>query len=235
MDGLGSALDTLGGRLSGHEAILAPARQPLTFAGLSERIAATRDDLNRLGLGFGDRIAIASRSGPDPLVCCLGVIACAVAAPINPASAADEIRPYFGRIRPKALIVPAGMPSSARDVAREQGVRIIDLESDASAPAGTFTLVGKSTPGADRRWNSENDVGLLLLTSGTTSRPKIVPQKQRQLLAYARNINTLLGYGPSDRTLHLMPLFHAAGLMSSLLVPLLNGVSIVCVDGFDTS
>jgi acyl-CoA synthetase (AMP-forming)/AMP-acid ligase II/lauroyl/myristoyl acyltransferase/acyl carrier protein len=235
MGNLWSAFGALEARLAAHEAILAPGRDPLTFAGLRERIATIRTDLNRLGLGHGDPIAIASRSGADPLVCCLGVMACAVAAPIDPAAPAGELRSYFSRIRPKALIIAAGSASPARDAARAQGVRIIELSGNASARAGMFTLVGDPAPGADTRWNAGDDVSLLLLTSGTTSRPKIVPQKQRHLLAYTRNVNTLFGYGPADRTLHLMPLFHGAGLKSSLLVPLMNGASIVCVDGFETS
>ena len=224
-----------GKRLHDHEAILAPGRDPLTFAGLCKRIAAIRDDLGRLGLRSGDRIAIAARNGPDPVVCCLGVMTWAVAAPIDPALAAEEVRRYFARILPKALIIPAGLHSAAREVARAQGIPTIELASDAAAPAGTFTLVGDSIAGSPPRLNEGDDAGLLLLTSGSTARSKIVPVKHRHVLAFASNINTVLGYGPSDRTLHLMPLFHGAGLNSSLLVPLLNGASVVCVDGFETS
>jgi hypothetical protein len=62
----------------------------------------------------------------------------------------------------------------------------------------------------------------VLHTSGTTSRPKIVPLRQRNLAASARNIAATLALTPQDRCLVIMPLFHIHGLIGALLSSLLR-------------
>ena len=77
------------------------------------------------------------------------------------------------------------------------------------------------------------DAALILHTSGTTSRPKIVPLTHGNLCASARNIVETLSLGPTDRGLHVMPLFHIHGLVAGLLAPLLAGGSVFCAPGFN--
>ena len=73
----------------------------------------------------------------------------------------------------------------------------------------------------------------MLHTSGTTSRPKIVPLRQRNLARSARNIAASLELTAADRSLDVMPLFHIHGIMAGLLAPLSAGGSVVCTPGFD--
>src|SRR5438046_3032959 len=77
------------------------------------------------------------------------------------------------------------------------------------------------------------DVALILHTSGTTSRPKIVPLTHGNLCASARNIVATLSFSATDRGLHVMPLFHIHGLVAGLLAPLLAGGSVFCTPGFN--
>ena len=60
----------------------------------------------------------------------------------------------------------------------------------------------------------ENDVALLLHTSGTTSTPKAVPLTHSNLTASLANTITTYEMQPSDRSLLVMPLFHVHGLMA---------------------
>jgi acyl-CoA synthetase (AMP-forming)/AMP-acid ligase II len=76
-------------------------------------------------------------------------------------------------------------------------------------------------------------VALILHTSGTTSRPKIVPLLQRNLVASARNIGSSLALTPADRCLNVMPLFHIHGLIAAVTSSLAAGASIWCAPGFD--
>ncbi|MGB8434008.1 MAG: AMP-binding protein [Burkholderiales bacterium] len=233
---LWSTLCALAARLGDGDAVLAPGRRALTFAGLRNRIAAIKEDLNRAGIGRGDRVAIVLPNGAEMAVCCVGTIACAVAAPLNPAYTADEFRTYFRRIRPRALIIATDQTTPAREVASELGVPILDLVAETSGPAGTFTLRGAPTADCrDPEWNTGEDLGYVLLTSGTTSEQKLVPVKQKQLMAYALGIQPVLGIGPADRTLLIMPLYHGAGLKSSCLIPLVNCASVVCLPEFEVS
>ena len=83
---------------------------------------------------------------------------------------------------------------------------------------------------------SERDadaIALILHTSGTTSRPKMVPLSQANLAASAANIVATLGLAPSDRCLNVMPLFHIHGLVAPVLATLAAGASVSCSPGFD--
>ena len=90
--------------------------------------------------------------------------------------------------------------------------------------AGTSGGIG--VPGPD-------DVALVLHTSGTTSRPKIVPLRQRNLGCSAAGIAESLHLTAADRSLNVMPLFHIHGLLAGLLAPLSAGGSVAATGGFD--
>ena len=80
---------------------------------------------------------------------------------------------------------------------------------------------------------SPDDVALILHTSGTTSRPKIVPLSQHNVATSAQNIARTLEFSAADRALNVMPFFHIHGLIAGLLAPLSRGGSVFCTPGFN--
>ena len=74
---------------------------------------------------------------------------------------------------------------------------------------------------------------MILHTSGTTSRPKIVPLSQANVTKSAENSATSLAFTAADRGLNIMPLFHIHGLIAGLLAPLSRGGSVFCTPGFN--
>ena len=86
-----------------------------------------------------------------------------------------------------------------------------------------------TTPEYTRR----DDVALVLHTSGTTSRPKIVPLTQGNICASAENIRTTLALTARDRCLNVMPLFHIHGLIAAILASISAEASIFCTPGFN--
>src|SRR5262249_58583774 len=112
---------------------------------------------------------------PEMAVAFLSVAACAVCAPINPAYAAEELERYFADLHPHALITQAGSDSPARRAALSRDVQILELSSASHAAAGLFTLAGDKRRAAPQEPIEGGDTAPLLPTSGTTSRPQIVP------------------------------------------------------------
>ncbi|HEY5677428.1 MAG TPA: AMP-binding protein, partial [Myxococcales bacterium] len=101
---------------------------------------------------------------------------------------------------------------------------------------GTFTLEPPGAPrGPVRRggFGEGDDIALLLHTSGTTSRPKLVPLLQRNVLASARHIAETLALTPADVCLNVMPLFHIHGLMAATLASIFAGARVCCSPGFN--
>ncbi|MCP5112210.1 MAG: AMP-binding protein, partial [bacterium] len=156
-------------------------------------------------------------------------------APLNPAYREEEFRFYLSDLNARAMIAPRGVPTPARDAAHELGIRVIELEIPPEAPTGVFRLIGENTLNAPPGLPGPEDVALVLHTSGTTSRPKIVPLSHANLIASARSIADTLQLSPSDRCLNIMPLFHIHGLVGAALSSLTSGGSLVCTTGFDAS
>ena len=74
---------------------------------------------------------------------------------------------------------------------------------------------------------------MILHTSGTTSRPNIVPLTQANVWKSAHNTARTLELTERDRALNVMPLFHIHGLIAGLAAPLFCGGSVFCTSGFD--
>jgi acyl-CoA synthetase (AMP-forming)/AMP-acid ligase II len=167
---------------------------------------------------------------------CFVSAACGVAtAPLNPAYRADEFEFYLADLQAKALIVEHDSTSPAIEVAQRLGVRILDLT--AGTAAGDFTLRARDgasgMPAAHGGPAAPDDTSMVLHTSGTTSRPKIVPLTQRNLCASAGHIARTLQFTPADRGLNIMPLFHIHGLIAGVLAPLAAGSQVFCTPGFN--
>jgi acyl-CoA synthetase (AMP-forming)/AMP-acid ligase II len=202
-------------------AITAPERPPITFDQLRRLTARIVASLNAKSISRNDRVAIVLPNGPDMACTFLGVASGATAAPLNPAYTEDEFTFYLSDIRAKALIVEAGSTSPAIGCAKNLGIQVIELEMLCSSIA------------SEPIFAKEQDVALVLHTSGTTSRPKIVPLTQTNIVVSAGNIVRTLALTASDVNLNIMPLFHIHGLMAGLLAPLLAGGTVFATPGFN--
>ena len=232
-----TVLELIGTGAGAATAFSAPGEPALSYEGLREQIRATVAAYNAMGIGRNDRIAIVLDNGPEMAVAFMSVAAGATSAPLNPAYRAEEFEFYLSDLNAKGLIVQAGSGSPAVDVARKLGVRIIELQPTRERGAGSFTI--RDTSGAQPAapaaagFAQADDVALVLHTSGTTSRPKIVPLTHRNVCASARNIRGFLSLEAQDRGLNIMPLFHIHGLIAGVLAPLSAGGQVCCTPGFN--
>ncbi len=231
-------LDLLSHGADAAPAISAPSRPPLTFAALRSLIGTTIGQLNALGIGRNDRVGIVLANGPEMATCYMACACGVTSAPLNPAYRADEFEFYLNDLNAKALIVEQNSASPAIAVAQKLGVRIIDLVVDLAQGAGNFSLVPRESavalsPAQQGGYAQPGDVSMVLHTSGTTSRPKIVPLSQSNLVASATNIRNTLQFTAKDCGLNVMPLFHIHGLIAGVLAPLAAGSQVFCTPGFN--
>ncbi|MCA3425770.1 MAG: AMP-binding protein [Roseomonas sp.] len=213
-------------------AIRAPGRPALSYAGLRDLAAGTIARLNGIGIGRNDRVAIVLPNGPEMAAAFIAIGAGATTAPLNPAYRADEFNFYLTDLKAKALVVQKGVATEARDVAAKLGVAVLELVPGENA--GSFTLEGGAPAQAAKPGAAEaGDIALVLHTSGTTARPKIVPLSQANICASARHIGATLALSPADACLNIMPLFHIHGLIAAVLSSLGAGGAVICTPGFD--
>jgi acyl-CoA synthetase (AMP-forming)/AMP-acid ligase II len=149
----------------------------------------------------------------------------AVVAPLDPSLTAHEAAATLARLAPRLLLVPPGTDGCIAAVARRLGIPVVDTER---------LEVGGTGPAAQTLATPEPESPAMLVeTSGTTGRPKLIRITHGQLAASAANLARFLRFSPVDRSLDVMALFNIGGSISSLLLPLHAGSSVVCPPSLD--
>jgi acyl-CoA synthetase (AMP-forming)/AMP-acid ligase II/acyl carrier protein len=216
-------------------AILAPGRPPLGYDALLRQIERAGEAFAAMGFGRGQRVALALPNGPEMAAATLSAMSWATCAPLNPASDEALCRALLEKMRAAALIVADGAEPPAARAARALGLPIVRLAFARDDPAGIFSLSSDATRAAVVAERPRlDDVALLLPTSGTTARPKIVPLTHRIQVGAFVSRARLMGLKSADRCLCVVPLFTASGIKRNLGPALAAGASIVCTPGFDS-
>ena len=205
-------------------AFVAPAAEPVSYERLATHGQGVANVLRANGIRRIDRVAVVLPNGPELAGAFVGIASAAAFAPLNPAYREAELDFYLSDLDAKALVTGRGVDSLARELAAARGLPVLELPELGSLES---EAAGK-TEDAVR----PDDVALVLHTSGTTSRPKMVPLTHSNLCASARNIAGSLRLEPQDRCLNVMPLFHIHGLVGAVLSSLWSGGSVVCTPGF---
>ena len=200
-------------------------------------MAATVARLNAMGVGREMAVAIVLPNGPEMASAFICIAAGATTAPLNPNYRQQEFEFYLQDLDADLLVVQANDDTPARAAAEKLNIPIATLEYSADDPAGTFTLNGDESSEPLKLKQSgfatEDDVALVLHTSGTTSKPKIVPLTHGNVCSSAEHIATSLALVDSDLCLNVMPLFHIHGLIAAVLASLHAGAGICCTPGFN--
>ncbi len=213
-------------------AISAYGRADLTYGLFASLCEETAEALRSRGLARNDKLAIVLPNGPDMAGSFVAAANAVTAAPLNPAYREDEFHFYMEDLKARALLVEEGSTSPAIAAAHRLGIPVLTLHP--AREAGAFTISGGGVGPAVKQGPAEaTDVALVLHTSGTTSRPKIVPLTHMNLLASANNIRNTLRLTEADRCLNIMPLFHIHGLVAAILATLSAGGSVFATPGFN--
>ncbi len=233
MESGGTIRDTLARHRPDSRAILDAEGRAMTYGQLVEQADRTAARLRDAGIGAGDAVASVVANGPHAATSFLSIASSAVAAPLHPGLTQREFRQNLESLQAKAVLLDSDAPPTAAAAARELRVAILHLEPTSSqggfalrAQGDREALPGRQAPGGD------TDAALLLHTSGTTARPKLVPLTEANLTASAASVAETLRLSPADTSLNLMPLFHIHGLVGVLLASLHAGASVVATPGF---
>lgn len=204
----------------------------MSTALLASNIESFARQLRAFGLREGDPVAVVLPNGPEMALAFLGVTAAAVCAPLNPALTRSELEFYLDDLDARAVIVLDGADHEVIAAAVERNISVLSFAlSEQLHDAAQITLAGNVAT-SESSTKFDESVALVLHTSGTTARPKIVPLSHANLAASSRNIATHVQLTNADRCGNIMPLFHIHGLMAGLAAPLSAGGSVLCTTGY---
>ena len=200
--------------------------------GLWREVARTVDALASLGVAAGDRVLVQCDKSVPVLITYLACVHHgAVFLPLNTAYTDAEAQ----------WIVDDAIPTLVlRDPSRKPLAGLHASMTLDGAGRGTWTdAIGANHGGPgehsvfDATERRPDDLAALLYTSGTTGRPKGAMLAQRNLASNAAVLADQWGFGPADRLLHMLPIFHAHGLFVAANTVLASGASMVWLPRFD--
>jgi len=224
----------------------ADGRKPLSLKQLKEFIVS--DKVEVLGLGREDRLCTAIPNGPEAAVCFFAFALRCTFAPLNQGMSRDEYEFEFMDLPAKALIVQTKDSIGEEDqkhcgnavsVARKCKVEKLLELTPSKEFAGLFDL-SKHTAGKPLKGDpmgnpllsvKRGDLALVLHTSGTTKKPKIVPLTHANIACGALCIASTVELSPSDICDNTMPLFHIHGLIVNVLASAVAGAQVICLAG----
>jgi oxalate---CoA ligase len=199
---------------------------PLSYGELAQQIVDVRRILRQAGLGQDARIAIGI---PDSAAAAwsIATTACSAAAiPLDPKLTIVEIERCFRSLRPNAVLLPRGVPSSARIVAERWSVPIIEAAPSAPGRLDLALSAPRIAPPSADEDPDPNKPAFILHTSGTTADPNLVPFSHGNVLASAERIQNWFGLTSEDRCLNVSPVYYSHALTTTVLPPLLTGGSV---------
>jgi crotonobetaine/carnitine-CoA ligase len=208
----------------------------LTFAATAARVARIVDRLTDAGLCRGDLVVVTARTTPPYLLCWLA-LAClgAVTVPTDPSARRDELAALLAQVRPSALVTDAdvlaglGADPTQRDGGPVAVPRVLDIGEvvgDWRAEVAGGTLVPVVSP---------DDLAVLIPTSGTTGRSKLVMQTHRAYAMAGEGFPYWMDLTADDRLMTSLPLFHINAPAYSVLGSLACGAGLVLLPRFSAS
>ena len=209
----------------------------LSYAGLAEAMESSAAGFGAAGVGPGDVVPIIARNQVGWVTAMLGLIRVGtLPAAVNWRLAAPEVTALLRLAGPSAVIADAGCAALAR-----QAVAGLEL------PIPILALAGPSADGAPPKLPERPgppperpvtrlqppEPAIMVHTSGTTGRPKLVPLSHQQLITSSVFMKLEVPEAvPGARHLSALPLFHVAGL-ANLSYTLFTGGHLRVLGGFD--
>lgn len=227
-----------------HKVFVTDGRRSLTYRELHASVLRLAAGFHARGWRAGDTVAVQLPNWVEfiEVVAALSRIG-VVAVPIMPIYRRDEVGYVAGHAELRGVIAPATFKNfdylamyrdvrdelreldiliarpddAARDLAAEKdsGIALLD---EARADSATTAKDLPVQPSAD-------DPFVIVYTSGTTSRPKGCVHTFNTYCSGARSLTKAFAYTDSDVQFGPSPITHTTGLVTSVLVPLLNGAS----------
>ena len=208
-------------------------------------------NLKNFGIPYGARVALVLPNGPELCVCLLGTINSYCAVPILLSSNPVEFLNEFKQTKVTAVICQeesAGIQAAAQLLS----IKIIILKPDTNtcglfslAPSpsfnpssstsvlSTYTYVPTLPGFTPLARTPHNEIVLVLQTSGTAGKKKVVPFSLDMIIIGVSCIILSWGLSPQDICLNMMPLYHIGGIVRNLLAPILSGGSLISCSSFD--
>jgi oxalate---CoA ligase len=225
---IGSAIASRAKTAGDSPALVGVGYRDITFSQLLSSISSFAPRLAHAGLGREDRVGLLVPPGVPGGHLVVALASNVTLVPVNPALTVHEIIEMSEVTGLSAVVIPQWLETAARSAMLQHGLKVLQA---VLAPDGALSLellTPAPATSAESRPARPGDIALVLRSSGTTGAPKLIPVTHRNLLAMAEKLGSGFWFNLSarDRAACTLPLYYAAGLKTTLFVPLILGASV---------
>jgi crotonobetaine/carnitine-CoA ligase len=199
-----------------------------TYEQARERVGRAAATLEQRGVGHGDVVFLTARSKPGYLFTWLAATYLgAIAAAVDPRGTDAEMAGLAAQLDPAVIVTDSELddgPADALRRARPDGV--MNVSALFAEENGVFEGTGPATA---------DDAAVLIPTSGTTGRSKLVTQTHRAYVMGGEGFPWWMDLTAEDRLMTSLPLFHVNAVAYSMLGSVAAGASLVLLPAFSAS
>ncbi len=202
--------------------------EPISYAQMGTKIKAVISFLEALEIKPGDRVIIYSQNMPNWGIAyfalqCMGV----VAVPILPDFNTHELQNVLNHSESKAIFVSENLEYKLKDVKRDFVDAVIRIDNFKVIEGTKQEIVFDENAKCESDYQpKEDELAILLYTSGTTGDSKGVMLSQKNVIYNALQGNEIQKINEHERFLSVLPLSHTYENTLGLILPILKGANV---------
>ncbi|SMQ72928.1 long-chain acyl-CoA synthetase [Bacillus sp. OV166] len=211
--------------------------QSATYAELDKLVDCTASGLSAAGIRKGDRVALMLGNCPEFVIAYYGILrAGGVIVPINPTYTSGEISYILSNSHAKAVITHSSLDSTISPLREQLEHLTMVIYTDSIKSEWTWeSLLQEENDNFVSPSIDEDDLAVILYTSGTTGKPKGAMLSHRNMASNVASMSQLAEFTEEDRIIAVLPVFHVFCIATCINMPIACGGTIVIVPKFSPS
>ncbi|MGZ4111090.1 MAG: long-chain-fatty-acid--CoA ligase [Tumebacillaceae bacterium] len=209
----------------------------ISYHELNDRVDQFAAGLAKLGLKKGSKVALLLGNSPEFVIAYYGIARLgAVSVPINPLYSPGEIQYILADASVEAVVAVAPLAPlfTAMRPTLPALAHVILVGATVEGALEFSQVLGSGEAFADVGI-AEEDLAVILYTSGTTGKPKGALLSHRNLCSNAVMSGTFLGMTATDTVVTVLPMFHVFCMTVCLNAPLSQGATLLVMPRFSPS
>ena len=217
-----------------HEVMVTPSGERWTYRQLDEAVSRAAAGFAARGLQAGDRIALLIGNDPTFVIALLAAARLnAITVPINIREQTPEMEFTLNQCGAKMLVHEASLAERLPQPSAHPALQMRFAVNGDCADSKSFSALLESAPSQQiSAPSNEEDVAVILYTSGTTGKPKGATLTHFNIVHSIMHYDLCMAIRPGDRSLLAVPASHVTGLVAIILLMIRCGGCIVMLREF---
>lgn len=205
-----------------------------TYAELDSYVDSAASGLSAEGIKKGDKVALMLGNCPEFIIAYYGILrAGAVVVPINPSYTSGEVSYILSNSQAKAVIADSTLEQKISPLREKLDKLKMVIYTDSIEFEWTWErLILTSNHKFESPSIEEDDLAVILYTSGTTGKPKGAMLSHRNLASNTASMVQLTEFTEEDCIIAVLPMFHVFSIATCINIPIASGATIVIVPKF---